>query len=107
MIQFVVERIKAPIPEAHRSWAVPLLAFGLSIVITTCCRVGLLSILGITATPIIVDYIFTGFILSGGSTLTNELIKALNGIKTVSQEAQIVSFDIPNIAPDADAGDAE
>ncbi len=86
IIQFVVERIKTPIPNPCRSWAVPLIVFLISLGLSFCCRASILTYLGIAIKPPWIDYIITGIILSGGSTLMNELIKALNSIKVIGQQ---------------------
>lgn len=85
IIQFVVEQIKGPIPEAYRKWAVPLLALGISVIVTLGCKVGLLATFHILINPPIIDYILTGVLISGGSTFINELIKVLQGIKETYQ----------------------
>lgn len=91
LVQFIVERIKTPIPEAYRTWAVPVLAMIVSMVVCFCCKVGLFGQFSLSMEPIWLDYLLTGLILSGGSTLTNELIKALQGIKTLGQNATATS----------------
>jgi hypothetical protein len=85
IIQFVVERLKAPISERYRAWVVPLISFILSIILTLSCQIGFLASIGIELDLKVVDYILTGFIISGGSTLVNELIKVLQNVKETLQ----------------------
>lgn len=92
IIQFIVERVKTPIPEEYREWAVPLVALVLGIILAITCKIGFLLTLNITVEPIIIDYILTGIILSGGSTLVNELIKVLQTAKEALQLTNYLTY---------------
>jgi hypothetical protein len=85
VVQFVTEILKKLLPEKTHSYAVPLLALVVSIVLAVTTHTGLLDTFGIAVTPPIVDYIITGLLLSGGSVGINELIKSLRGIKETLQ----------------------
>lgn len=89
LVQFLVERIKVfQMPEAVSKWAVPLIALIISLLLTIGCQIGILSLFSITINPLILDYILTGIAISGGSTLVNELIKTLQGLKETFQSNQ-------------------
>ena len=87
LVQFVVERVKViKMSDNVRQYAVPVIALGVSITLTLSCKIGLLAVFNIGVEPPMVDYLLTGVIISGGSTLVNELIKAMQGLKETLQQ---------------------
>lgn len=84
-IQFVVERIKVPIPEQKRGWAVPLVALFIAILLAFSCKIGFLNSVGIPVQPVSLDYIFTAVVMAAGSTIANDLVKLFRGIKETVQ----------------------
>lgn len=77
IVQFLTERIKTPIPENARKWAVPLVALTFGELICILGEIDLFGACGIALNPLLISYILTGICVSGGSTLVNELIKAI------------------------------
>ena len=79
IVQFIVERVKQPVPEKYRKAVVPLLSVAVGLVIAFGTEVGIFGVIGIPFEPAWVDYALTGVAYSGGSCAVNELIKKISG----------------------------
>lgn len=87
--QVIVERIKPLFIGAAATYFQPTyVALAVSVLVTVAFHVDIFSTLGlkIYADPM-VSYILTGLIISGGSTVVNDLFKSIQNLKVNSNPA--------------------
>lgn len=80
--QVLVERIKPLIPEFKgKSHAIQYVTILVGIVIAVSFRVDIFSTLGAEDYPLVLAYILTGLLISGGATFVNDVFKLVAGAK--------------------------
>ena len=80
--QVLVERIKPLIPEFKgKSHAIQYVTILVGIVIAVSFKVDIFSTLGAEEYPLVLAYILTGLLISGGATFVNDVFKLVAGAK--------------------------
>lgn len=80
--QVLVERIKPLIPEFKgKSHAIQYVTILVGIVIAVSFKVDIFSTLGAEEYPLVLAYILTGLLISGGATFVNDVFKLVAGVK--------------------------
>lgn len=86
VIQFIIDRVKVILPERNRTVIVPLIALLVGVVLSATTGIALFAALGVTISPVWIDYIITGVAFSGGSVAFNELLKLIMELRPSSAE---------------------
>lgn len=80
--QVLVERIKPLIPEFKgKSHAIQYVTILVGVVIAVSFKVDIFSTLGAEEYPLVLAYILTGLLISGGATFVNDVFKLVAGAK--------------------------
>lgn len=80
--QVLVERIKPLIPEFKgKSHAIQYVTILVGIVIAVSFKVDIFNTLGAEEYPLVLAYILTGLLISGGATFVNDVFKLVAGAK--------------------------
>ena len=91
-VQFLVDIIKQPIPEAYRSWSAPIISLAFSMLFCFFGHVDLFPAIGINFDYGWLGELFTAIAISGGASGVNELIKVVKN-KKLDLKNSAVSID--------------